>query len=157
MPGAGRLGAGVDWAFDPATESDGLSQFLQNASGYHILELLSRTEEGTYAVDEVEPQIRRTLLNDGKRRLARERLAKEAERLAAGASLDEVAVSLGRPVEETDSFSRGTFVDGLGQFSEAVGAAFGLPLGQPAGPFEGTGIGGESPSSSRSRRSRRPV
>ncbi len=136
VPGAGRLGAGVDWAFDPATESDGLSQFLQNSSGYHILELLSRSEEGTYTVEEVEPQIRRTLLNDAKRQLARERLAQEASRLAAGVTLDEVAVSLGRPVEQTTAFSRGTFVDGLGQFSEAVGAAFGLPPGQPAGPFD---------------------
>lgn len=136
VPGAGRLGAGVDWAFDPATEADGLSQFLQNASGYHILELLDRTEEGTYSLDEVEAQIRRTLRNDKKRELARARLQEAAGRLAAGESLEDVAVSLGRPVEQTASFSRGAFVDGLGQFSEAVGAAFGLPPGQPAGPFD---------------------
>jgi peptidyl-prolyl cis-trans isomerase D len=135
VPGAGRLGAGVDWAFDPGTEADGLSQFLQNASGYHILELLGRTEEGTYTVDEVRTQIERTLLNDAKRELALERLAEEADRLDAGASLNDVAASLGRTVEQTGSFSRGTFVDGLGQFSEAVGAAFGLPPGLPAGPF----------------------
>ena len=135
VPGAGRLGAGVDWAFDPGTESDGLSQFLQNASGYHILELLSRSEEGTYSMEEVEAQIRRTLLNEAKRELGRERLAEAAGRLASGESLDQVAASLGRPVEQTDSFGRGTFVDGLGQFSEAIGAAFGLPPGQPNGPY----------------------
>lgn len=136
VPGAGRLGAGVDWAFDPGTESDGISQFLQNANGYHLLELMSRTEEGTYTLEEVEPQIRRTLLSDAKRDLASQRLSEAAGQLASGASLDQVAASLGRPVEQTESFSRGTFVDGLGQFSEAVGAAFGLPIGQPGGPFE---------------------
>jgi peptidyl-prolyl cis-trans isomerase D len=137
VPGAGRLGAGVDWAFDPGTEADGLSQFLRNASGEYILELRGRTERGTYSLGEVEPQIRRMLLDRKKRRLARQRLAEAAARFDDGASLDEVATSLGRPVEQTESFTRQQFVEGLGQFSEAIGAAFGLPIGRPAGPFDG--------------------
>ncbi len=137
VPGAGPLGSAVDWAFDPGTEADGLSAFLENASGYHIVELRGRTEAGTFSLAEVEPQIRRTLIQERKRALARERLREAARQLREGTTLDEVADELGRTVESSGSFTRRQFVDGLGQFSEAIGAAFGLPAGMPAGPFDG--------------------
>ena len=48
---------------------------------------------------------------------------------------------LGWTFGQTGSFTRGQFVQGLGRGTEAVGAAFGSPIGTVAGPFDaGDGI-----------------
>lgn len=133
VPGAGALGVGVDWAFEAQNEPGEVSEFFQNATGYHMLELVDRTEGGTFALEEVREGIERNLASREKKRIARERL-EDAARDAA--SLEEVAAKLGLEVETTGPFTRRAFAPGLGRETEAVGAAFGLPVGKLSGALD---------------------
>ncbi|MGH7542239.1 MAG: SurA N-terminal domain-containing protein, partial [Gemmatimonadota bacterium] len=47
VPGAGALGVAADWAIDePEVELGELSPFFENATGFHVIELLERREAG---------------------------------------------------------------------------------------------------------------
>ncbi len=133
VPGAGSLGVALDWAFDPATVPGDLSPFFENATGLHVLELQSRRPAGTHPLEEVEEQIRARLLARKKKEVARERLERAIRAIADGESLEAVAARNGWSVERAGPFTRLDFVPGLGQGTEAIGAAFGLPLGEPSG------------------------
>lgn len=135
VPGAGSLGVAVDWAFDPATEVDDLSPFFENALGFHVLELKARRSEGTFALDEVEEEIRARLLFQKQKERARQVL-EEIRAEMEGEGLVPVAERHGWAVQAEGPFTRVAFVPGLGQGTEAVGAAFGLPVGQVSGVLE---------------------
>ena len=136
VSGAGALGVGVAWAFESNTDLDEVSPFFENAIGYHMLELVERTEPGTYSLDEVRPQIEQILIRERKEALAREQIESELTRLASADSLHALAEAMGWVGGTAGPFSRVDFVQGLGRNTEAVGAAFGLPAGQTAGPYE---------------------
>lgn len=140
VPGAGALGVAVAWTFDAETLIGDLSQFFENASGYHILELEERLPEGRRPLEEVRDQIRSQLLADRRAEAARSRLEAVARRLDEGATLEEVAEERGWDVQESQPFTRLDFVPGLGRNTPAVGAAFGLAPGGVTGPLR-TGNG----------------
>jgi peptidyl-prolyl cis-trans isomerase D len=133
VPGAGALGVGVDWAFDPTTVIGDLSQFFENASGFHMLELTEVREGGTFDLTEVEASIEELLLQE-KRKEAARRMAADA--VAGGAGLTEISGSTGWPEQVTQPFTRLEFVPGLGRDTEAMGEAFGLPQGVTGGPVD---------------------
>lgn len=136
VPGAGPLGVGVEWAFNPTTSIGGLSQFYENASGYHILELVGRSPATTPPLEQVESRIRQTLRDRKKADVARQRLQEAVSRLRQGnADLPQVAGARGWEVRESEAFTRTDFVPGLGRGTEAVGAAFGMQPGQVQGPL----------------------
>lgn len=135
VPGAGALGVGVDWALDPTTPLDEVSEYFQNATGYHILEVKGRASAGTFSFEEVRDQIRETLVQERRAGLALEHASSFQSQVKAASSLEEVAATLGWPVDTIGPFTRSQFVTGLGRDTEAVGAAFGLPVGTVAGPF----------------------
>jgi len=128
VPGAGSLGVGVDWAVDPLTPLDEVSEYFENGSGFHILEVVSRTEEGTFTFAEVRPQIEETLRAEMRTRRALEIAAGKMDEVGAAPSLEEAAESLGWTYGQAGPFLRGQFVQGLGRGTEAVGAAFGAGL-----------------------------
>ena len=129
IPGAGALGVAPDWAFDPLTEIGELSQFFESPSGFHVFELLGRQPAGIAALEDVAPNIRRILLAEKKKAAAAELASGVTEAVASGTSLDEAAGRFGWTVTEAEPFRRGDFVPGLGQGTQAIGAAFGLPIG----------------------------
>lgn len=133
VPGAGTLGVGVDWAFDGETQVGDLSPFFENASGFHVLELQERQQAGTYPLEEVEADVRARLAAEKKKEVARERLREAATALEGGASLEAVAAERGWELQESRPFTRLDFVPGLGQGTEAIGKAFGLPVGTVSG------------------------
>jgi len=133
IPGAGALGVAPDWALDPETMVGDLSQFFENATGFHVFELLGRYEAGVAPLADVTQGIRQTLVAENKKERARERAQQLVEALDSGASLEEAAARAGTGVEVTEPFRRGDFVPGLGQGTEAIGAAFGLPVGSTSG------------------------
>jgi peptidyl-prolyl cis-trans isomerase D len=57
---------------------------------------------------------------------------------AATSSLEAAAQQAGKKVEQTPMFSRSSMVPGLGQFTEAVGAAFALPVSAVSAPIKTT-------------------
>lgn len=135
VPGAGALGVAVDWALDPATPLDEVSEFFRNATGYHILEVVSRTPGGNFAFEEVREQIRQILAAEAREEWARRRAADAMEQIRGASSLEAAAAQLGWPLDTVGPFSRREFVPGLGRDTEAIGAAFGAPVGQVLGPF----------------------
>ena len=66
-----------------------------------------------------------------------EKLVPEAQKLAsaaAGSTLETAAQQAGKKVEQTPMFTRSSFVPGLGQFSEPIGASFALPVAAVSQP-----------------------
>ncbi|MFV1985888.1 MAG: peptidyl-prolyl cis-trans isomerase [Gemmatimonadota bacterium] len=141
IPGAGALGVAPDWALDPLTEIGELSRFFENPGGFHVFELLGRQEAGRAALEDVTPNIRQILSVDKKKAAAAELAGSVTEALATGASLDEAAGRFGWTVSESQEFRRGDFVPGIGQGTEAIGVAFGTPVGGISGVVDaGDGV-----------------
>ena len=136
VPGAGSLGVGVDWAIDPLTSLDEVSEFFENGSGYHMLEVVSRTDAGTFTFEEVRPQIDETLRAEMRSERALEIAAGSMDEVRSAPSLEAAAESLGWSYGQAGPFVRGQFVQGLGRGTEAVGAAFGATPGTIQGPYD---------------------
>lgn len=138
VPGAGALGVAVSWAHSSDTEVGGLSQFFENASGFHLLELEERRSSGVRPLDEVADRIRARL----QRRALAQRARSELQELVRtmrreGLGLDSLAAERGWEVRTTEeAFQPGSSVPGLGGGTPAVGAAFGMEPGEVAGPFD---------------------
>lgn len=135
VPGAGSLGVGVDWALDGYTEIGELSEFYENSSGFHLLELVDRTEAGQFAFEDVRGQIETTLRSERRLEAARQK----AEQIVAELperTIEALAAATDWPMATTEPFNRLQFVPGLGRATEAVGAAFTAPTGRMVGPFE---------------------
>lgn len=136
VPGAGALGVAPEWALDPGTVVGDLSRFWRNPAGYHVFELLERQEAGTYPLEEVREQIHDRLIAEAKKAAAREVAQEAVTRLRSGASFGEIAGERGWDLREDVELRRVAFVPGLGQGTEAIGAAFGLPVGAVSEPLD---------------------
>lgn len=134
VPGAGSLGVAVDWALDEITAIGELSEFYENGSGFHLLELVDRTEAGRFSFEEVREQIEATL-RDERREAAARRVAEEALESLDDPTIEGLAEANGWPAATTEPFGRREFVPGLGRDTEAIGAAFAAPLGVVTGPY----------------------
>ncbi len=136
VPGAGALGVGVSWAFSADTDVGALSQFFENASGYHLLELDERRPAGTRPLEEVAGQIRDRLRRRALEERARAELEDVVRRIRADeTTLESVAEERGWELRTTDTFHPDDAVPGLGSWTPAVGAAFGLEIGRVGGPY----------------------
>lgn len=136
VPGAGSLGVAVDWALLEYTEVGELSEFFENGSGFHIMELVDRTEAGEFTFAEVRDQIEAQLRVD-MRKAAAMTIVRTAVEALENPDLATLASSNGWAIATTEPFNRRQFVAGLGRDTEAVGAAFGAPVGRMVGPFDG--------------------
>jgi peptidyl-prolyl cis-trans isomerase D len=131
---AGRYVPGVSaWAFSGVTVGE--SSDLQDApEAYYIARLDSMRAGGAAPLADVKDDIRRRLEREARIKA----LVPTAQQLAAAArssSLADAASAASRTVEQAGPFTRSTLVPGLGQFTEAVGAAFGLPVGGISEPI----------------------
>jgi peptidyl-prolyl cis-trans isomerase D len=127
---AGRAVRGVSgWAFSGVVVGE-TSDLLDDENGYYLVRLDSLTAGGEQPFEVVKDDILRAL----QERKAADALVPQAEAFLADAkstSLEAAAAKSGLTVDETGAFTRASFVQGLGFSNEAVGAAFGAPLGQP--------------------------
>ncbi len=131
---AGRYVPGVSaWAFSGVTVGE--SSDLQDApEAYYIARLDSLRAGGTAPLADVKDDIRRRLEREARIKA----LVPTAQQLAAAArstSLADAASAASRSIEQAGPFTRSSLVPGLGQFTEAVGAAFGLPVGGISEPI----------------------
>lgn len=136
VPGAGQLGVAVDWALNPNTEIGQLSRFFENPSGFHLVELVERRPPGTFPLAEVRDQIRQRLVRRKREERALEVLDAFADSVRSGGDFQQLAEARGWEVRSAGPFTRRDFVNGLGQNTEAVGAAFGLAAGSVSGAVE---------------------
>jgi peptidyl-prolyl cis-trans isomerase D len=132
---AGRLIPSVSaWSFGGAHVGE-TSELFDDDNGYYLARLDTLKPGGDPKFDDVKDQLRAKVAAQQ----AVDKLLPEAQKLAAAAaatSLDAAAKQDNKKVEQTPMFARSSFVPGLGQFSEPVGAAFGLPVGAVSQPVK---------------------
>jgi len=131
---AGRYVPSVSaWSFSGVRPGES-SDLFDSPEAYYIARLDSLTKGGPQSLAEVKDDIRRRLARD--KRI--EKLRPDGEALVAAArsgTLEAAAAAKGLTVEKSAGFSRVDAVPGLGQFTQAIGGAFMVPVGQVGGPF----------------------
>lgn len=120
------------WAFGGPKVGE-TSDLFDSDAGYFLARLDSLYPGGEPSLAKVKDDIRHTLLTQKKI----QKLVPQAQQIAQAAAangLDAAAKQANLPVATTPMFTRGSYVPGLGQLDEAIGAAFGLPVGAVSAP-----------------------
>ena len=120
------------WAFD-GTQPGEISELFDAPDGYYLARLDSLVPGGEPRIEGVRGEIRSYLAKQKKL----DRLEKTAAQLAtraASSTLESAAQAAGEKVQQTNTFTRVNAVPLLGQFNEAIGAAFALPVGAVSAP-----------------------
>jgi peptidyl-prolyl cis-trans isomerase D len=120
------------WAFSGVNAGE-TSELFDAPDAYYLARLDSVTKGGLPPFAQVRTEVRELVAREKQVQALLPR-ARQLAQAARGASLEAAATAQGLTVERTGLFSRGDLVPGLGQFSEAVGAAFSAPQGSIAGP-----------------------
>jgi peptidyl-prolyl cis-trans isomerase D len=124
------------WAFGGARAGE-TSDLFDDDHGYYLARLDTLRSGGDADFDAVKDEIRLRLAKDA----AIDKLMPEAQKVASAAaasSLEAAAKDAGKKVDQTTMFARGSMVPGLGQYSQAVGASFALPVGAVSQPVKTT-------------------
>lgn len=122
------------WAFGGAKAGE-TSDLYDDENGYYLARLDSLRPGGIPPFEKVKEQVRQTVAYEQ----ALDKLVPEAQQLAQSAvasGLQAAAAAKGVQTSQTPMFTRGSFVPGLGQFTAAIGAAFGLPEGAVSQPVK---------------------
>jgi peptidyl-prolyl cis-trans isomerase D len=122
------------WAFGGAQPGE-TSDLFDDENGYYLARL-DTLHEGSGDEPDFESakgEIRARVAT----RKQIDALVAQAQALASAAtpSLETAAQAKGLKVEKTPAFTRASFVPGIGQVNEAIGAAFGLPIGVVSAPI----------------------
>ena len=122
------------WAFTakPGETSD----LIDGQDAYYVARLDSLQPGGKPTLESERDDIRRDLVRQKKLDLLVPRAQKISAAVAGGETLEQAAKAAGMTVEQTPEFARTTSVPGLGQATQAVGAAFGLPEGSVSQPVK---------------------
>ncbi|HUG41987.1 MAG TPA: SurA N-terminal domain-containing protein [Longimicrobiales bacterium] len=138
LPGVGSVSEGADWVFDERPAPGEVSAVFENDRRFYVLELVEREEARTLTLEEATPSIRTILMNQKKRERARDIGRQVVDQLRGGARLDAAAQAAGLTVREAGPFTRLDFVPGIGSANAAIGASFGLEVGETSGLIETT-------------------
>jgi len=131
---AGRYVPSVSaWAFSGVRAGE-TSDLFDSPDAYYLARLDSLTKGGLAPLAEVKGDIRRRLARDKRVEKLRP-MGEQLARAARASSLEAVAAERKLTVEKSVPFTRVDAVPGLGQYTQAVGAAFVAPTGQVTGPF----------------------
>ncbi len=122
------------WAFTarPGETSD----LIDGQDAYYVALLDSLTEGGKATLQSEHDDIERELKRQKKLDLLVPRAQEISTAVAGGETLEAAARAKGLTVEQTPEFARTTSVPGLGQATQAVGAAFGLDEGTVSQPIK---------------------
>jgi len=123
---AGRYVPGISaWSFSGVAVGE--SSDLQDApEAYYVARLDSLRDGGVAPLADVKDDIRRRLEREAQIK-ALVPTAQSFTTAARAGDFAAAASAAGQTVENAGPFTRSSLVPGLGQFTEAVGAAFGLP------------------------------
>lgn len=120
------------WATGGAETGD-ISDLFDWEEGYAIARVDSLVEGGVPKLDAIKGEVRARIVRQKKLDI----LVNEARTFATAAattSLEQAAAIKNLQVSATDMFTRTTPAAGLGRLNEAIGAAFGLPVGAVSAP-----------------------
>ena len=129
LAGAGQVGEGADWAFEEAAIGD-VSPVFETSQGFYMIEVLSTSPAGVLPLEDATSTIRQILLFERKMARSRELGNAMVQQIRGGQPLPNVAAEGGLEVRLAGPFARNDFVPGLGRFNAAIGAAFGLDVGE---------------------------
>lgn len=134
---AGRYVPSVSaWAFSGVRIGE-TSDLFDSPEAYYLARLDSLQAGGPQALSEVREEIRRRLARE--KRIEKLRpAATQLLQAARSGSLESAAAAAQLTVEKTQAFTRVDAVPGLGQFNQAIGASFTVPVGQVGGPVAAT-------------------
>jgi peptidyl-prolyl cis-trans isomerase D len=120
------------WAFNGAKPGE-TSDLFDTNDGYVMARVDSITKGGTPSFDAVKEDVRTKVAQIRAIDKAMP-AAKQFDDAARRTSLEAAAQQQSLKVEQTPLFARGSFVPGMGQFTEAIGAAFGVKQGELTQP-----------------------
>ena len=120
------------WAFG-GSQVGHTSELFDDESGYFLARLDTLVQGGDPRFEASRNEVREAVA------LARqldklEPAARQLASAAATSTLESAAAAQKLEVQQSPVFTRGAFVPGIGQFNEAVGTAFGLPVGAVSAP-----------------------
>lgn len=121
------------WAFSGAQPGE-TSDLFDTDEAYFLARLDSLVEGGVAPFEQVRDEISSILVGRRKAELLAGQTRAFAER-AKATTLEAAAAERSVTVNQTNPFSRSTFVPGLGRLTRAVGAAFALPVGEISEPI----------------------
>jgi len=121
------------WAFAGVKPGE-TSDLFDDDNGYYLARLDSIHQRGEPTFESVKDEVRNRIAAER----AVDRLIPRADTLAkaaAATSLEAAAQRENLTVDKTAMFARASLVPGVGQFNEAIGAAFALPVGAVSAPI----------------------
>ena len=121
------------WAFGGSRKGE-VSELFDDENGYWMVRLDSIVPGGEPQLDRVRNEIR-TMIAREKAVAKAMPNAQQFAQSAATSGLETAAKAANLTVVKSPSFTRLTFVPGLGQFSKVVGAAFSVPVGAVSAPI----------------------
>lgn len=127
---------GSAWAFGGARVGE-TSDLIDADNAYFLVRLDSLRVGGKPEFDAVKDDIRREVIRTKKLDLLTNKAQALVTAVRGGQPLEAAAQAAGLKVEKSTPFARTTQVPTLGQTTEAIGAAFGAPVGQVAPPSRG--------------------
>ncbi len=139
VPGAGDVGEGGDWVFEPETVIGEVSPVFENSVSFYSMELVSFDAARYLTEAEAESAIRASIGVDKKVALAFDEAEEVLDEIRTGRSLSEVAPEFGLEIRDAGPFTRTQFAFGLGRFNAATGTAFGLEVGEVSEAVEANG------------------
>jgi peptidyl-prolyl cis-trans isomerase D len=143
VPGIGSVLEAVEWARDVTSNDTGetVSPLFETPQSFYVARLEGFTPAGRMSLEDAAPQIRRQLITEKKRALARQIGGEIVREVRSGEkALEQAARERGLSVESAGPFTRMAFNPVFGQASPAVGAAFGTAIGEVSDVVDG-GVG----------------
>lgn len=135
VAGAGQVGEGSDWAFEEALVGD-VSPVLETRQAFYMLELAEIRAAGAISLDDARASIEQTVRAEKKVERAKDEGAEIAAQVRAGVSLADIAEQKNLEIQTAGPYARLDFVPGIGRMNAAVGAGFGLNIGEVTGAVE---------------------
>ena len=135
VAGAGQVGEGSDWAFEEALVGD-VSPVLETRQAFYMLELVELREAGAISLDDARGSIEQTVRAEKKVQQAKAEGQEIVAQVRAGTALADIAEERGLEIQAAGPYTRLDFVPGIGRLNAAVGAGFGLNIGNVSGAVE---------------------
>jgi peptidyl-prolyl cis-trans isomerase D len=135
VAGAGQVGEGSDWAFEEALVGD-VSPVLETRQAFYMLELVELREAGVISLGDANRSIEQTVRAEKKVQQAKAEGQEIVAQVRAGTALADIAEERGLEIQAAGPYTRLDFVPGIGRLNAAVGAGFGLNIGDVSGAVE---------------------
>jgi peptidyl-prolyl cis-trans isomerase D len=135
VAGAGQVGEGADWAFEEALVGD-VSPVLETRQAFYMLELSEMREAGAISLTDARGSIEQTLRAQKKVQQAKREGEEIVAEVRAGEDFADVLEGKSLEIQIAGPYTRVDFVPGIGRLNAAVGAGFGLNIGEVSAAVE---------------------